>query len=586
MKSIANKILVLTLSTMFVIIIIFSFVSYKFSEEKINSLYDQIINKGTGLWRAEFSGYFKQKEVAIDTVKHVIEKRFTLQELSEPNLLADEFEYLSQIMSSIVQSMNYLNIYAWFHPDFTSPELMMLSVRNYNLDGKITIVNDNTYTTADMTGSEWDWFNITWEKGHNLSDPFEWEGYDKTICSLTNSIYVEGLKVGVIGSDYYIDELEHMMLAQPFMENGHYALLNSSLVFIVNPRHSLQLWKDVYPEDFERTSKILLDSSKKSGVFMSGNQKIGYSRLENGWIVLAVPDMYEMEKDLKRLSAVYFLITVIILCFVIILSLVIARNISKPIIYASNFSVSIIEGGLNTKIAEDLVKRKDEIGTLCRSLEVMRESLKEELEMLKLESEKSTFLFQELYHRTKNNLQLILSLISLELYSETGIDSEKSLELVKNRIHILSIVQDLIYIDDDLPEVRVKDFLIEIISLMERVYGLHSKKIEILIQADSMFINKQNMLPVGFLINEIFVNILAQVHGNYGIKRITIDFYSTEDEVFMVISVDIKNKQNIIHDEKKYNTDIIRTISEEQLFGKFRMIFDAGITYLFEFNKL
>ena len=587
MKSIANRILYLTLVTMLLTIIVFSFVSYSFASEKVQDLYDHIIDTETTLWSARFEGFLKQKEISIDTLKNIIEKNFSLEILSSPELLTKEFENLTGIMSSMVQTMNYLNLYSWFHPDYTSPELMMLSVRNYDLDGNITVMTDYTYTAEEISGKSWDWFNDALKNDEDNSDPFDWEGYDKKLSSFTKSLYVEGEKVGVIGSDYYIDELKQMMLEQPFMESGYYALLNKDLFFLVHPEHYFDQWQNVYPDDAEETIEILIDESIDSGVIMAGSQKVGFNRMDNGWIVLAVPDMKVLAKDLKRLSVTFLIITAVAVFFVTFISLAIAGSISRPIIDASEFSIRLTKGELDTRISDKEITRKDEIGILCGNLELMRKSLKAEMENLKIESEKSDFLYQELYHRTKNNLQLILAFISLEL-DETGLNFKQSLESVKNRIFVLSKVQDLISFKEDLSDIKIKDFLSEIISLMNHEYELYHKGIKVALSSDSSKINKQNLVPVGFLINEIFSNILNVFYNHPEAFSILIDVShnNKNQELVLNFSTDIDESFFSEMTSNDVNLKIIKAISEAQLNGDFQMLLTDRINFRFKFNEI
>ena len=377
MKKIANLILLITLSSMLVIIIIFSVVSYRFSEMSITKLTDEIIYKSTSQWKDQFEGYFNQKEVAIDISNYIIQQGLTLNELADADLLAEKFEYFIDAISPIVLSKNYLNLYAWFHPDYTSPELMEISVRNMKMDGNLDIVTDAVYTTEDLKDESWSWFNTPWEKGEDISDPYDWEGYDSKISSFTKAIYVEGVKVGVVGSDMIIGELNNLLLQESFMEEGHYALLNSNLEFLVHPAHSGESWQNVYPEDSQLTSEILLNEAQDSGVFLAGKQKFGFSRLENGWIILAVPNMKELNRDLKNLSFVFILITVIAVFLITIMSLLLARGIARPLSLVSGYLQVLAEGDFTKDLESKVLKRKDELGDLGRSSSVMLEKLSE-----------------------------------------------------------------------------------------------------------------------------------------------------------------------------------------------------------------
>ena len=362
---------------MLTIIVVFSVISYRFAKQNITDLTDQVLNKSTNQWKDNFENYFKQKEVAVDIAKYVTENNFTLAELKDPQEFRREAAVLEELFSSIILAKDYFNFYVWFHPDFTSTEIMELSVRNTNNDGTLDIVTDSIYTASDIKGDNWAWFNNPWEKGKDISDPYVWEGIDGVISSFSKSVTVEGTKVGVIGSDMFLGELNELLLQESFMEDGHYALLNKDLVFLAHPERNDENWVDVFPEDSDFAESILKDESLASGVFTAGKQKIGFSRVENGWIIIAVPDMDELHAGLNQLAIVFAVITILALVLIVIISLMLARGISKPLSVVTEYLRMLSDGDFTNKIDQKLLRRKDEIGDLGRSSSAMVERLSE-----------------------------------------------------------------------------------------------------------------------------------------------------------------------------------------------------------------
>ena len=377
MKKLANKIMLITLLPMMGTLLMFTLLSWNSSKSAIWSLSDNLIQESVYSWTQEFEAFFDQKEVILDMAKAYIEDSQTLEELADKDHLTREMEDFKRIYSPVVRDLNLLNLYTWYAPEYVPATLMEISIRNMALDGNITYVSDSLYTRDDLNDPGWAWFTVTESEGWSITDPYEWEGYDQLLISYSKAIVIDGKTVGVIGSDMFIGALNDQLLAESFMEHGHYALLNSNLDFLAHPTRQGEAWKDVMPEEAEKTSAILRDTSRNRGTFTAGRQIIGYERMEHGWILLAVPDMKELNQSLRSLSIVYAAITVITLVIVLIFSLILARNISKPIVYISRYIGILAQGNLSEPLDENIDSRRDEIGSLGSSLKEMAEKFTE-----------------------------------------------------------------------------------------------------------------------------------------------------------------------------------------------------------------
>ncbi len=373
MKKLANRIIVITLIPMLGTILIFTLLSWNFAKSTIRSLSNSLISESVSTWTGEFEAFFDKKEVILDMVMAYLGDNLTLKELADERLLAGEMEDFKKVFTPAVRYLNLLNLYAWYAPEYTPDNLMEISIRNMNLDGEISYVMDQTYTRSDITGPSWNWFTIPEERGWNISDPYDWEGYEEQLISYGKAIIVGGQTVGVLGSDMFIGALNDQLLAESFMEKGYYALLSGDLTFLAHPTRQGETWDEVIPEGAEESGAILRDVSRKSGILTAGDQVIGYERMKQGWIILAFPDMGELYQSLRHLSLIYLAITLAAVVLVLFFSLLLARNISRPIVYISRYIARLAQGNLSLTLDESMDGRQDEIGFLGSSLKGMSE---------------------------------------------------------------------------------------------------------------------------------------------------------------------------------------------------------------------
>jgi PAS domain S-box-containing protein len=121
-------------------------------------------------------------------------------------------------------------------------------------------------------------------------------------------------------------------------------------------------------------------------------------------------------------------------------------------------------------------------------------------------SQKNTLL-QEVYHRVKNNLQVISSL--LDLRSRYAMrDPAKAAAAFKEsieRIRAMALVHEKLYKTDDLQKLNFSDYLRTLIEQLLRTYAIN-KRIEHKISGDLCEFELNTAIPLGLIFNELVMN--------------------------------------------------------------------------------
>lgn len=87
----------------------------------------------------------------------------------------------------------------------------------------------------------------------------------------------------------------------------------------------------------------------------------------------------DIQKVQNALTPIILGVLIIISLFLIIFSFVFANSIVKPLISLSQIAKSITEGNLTKDIPNDLLEKKDEIGSLSISFDIMMNKLNEKI---------------------------------------------------------------------------------------------------------------------------------------------------------------------------------------------------------------
>lgn len=212
-----------------------------------------------------------------------------------------------------------------------------------------------------------------------------------------------------------------------------------------------------------------------------------------------------------------------------------------------------------------------------KSQQLYLESKIEERTLEILESEKEkTVLLQEVHHRVKNNLQIIISLFRLQSHFT---DNEEALDLFRNsqnRIRSMSKIHEKLYETKDLSKIEIKSYLIELVEDLVASYDINNE-VEISHNIQSCEINLDELTPLGLIINEIITNSLK-----YGLKDVEspmINIELTQNEIgftHLLISDNGPGFDPAIWDNhQSMGVELIKTLTE-QLDGKITLSFEDG----------
>jgi chemotaxis protein methyltransferase CheR len=126
---------------------------------------------------------------------------------------------------------------------------------------------------------------------------------------------------------------------------------------------------------------------------------------------------------------------------------------------------------------------------------------------------------QEIYHRVKNSLQVIMSFVAHEV-RRAGADNAEVLMAIQGRIAAVAQLYDLIARSERGEAVRGDTYLAEIaVNLTASLLGRNSA-IDIAVEADPLNIAKDSSVPVGLLINELTTNAIKHAfpHGRGSVR--------------------------------------------------------------------
>jgi PAS domain S-box-containing protein len=214
-------------------------------------------------------------------------------------------------------------------------------------------------------------------------------------------------------------------------------------------------------------------------------------------------------------------------------------------------------------IRSDITSRK-------QAEETIRTSLKEK-----------EVLIREIYHRTKNNMQVISSLLGLKAAGIDDVHIQNILKDMTDRIQTIALVHQKLYQSQNLSRVDLKDYISDLANLIVHSHTNDSDKISLVLDLDSVTVELDTAVPCGLIINELISNSLKYAFPGDRKGIITLNLKMLDEEMVELI---VSDNGIGISDEFDYmnkNTlgmQLFRSISEDQLMGKINITTDNGMT--------
>jgi two-component system, sensor histidine kinase PdtaS len=113
--------------------------------------------------------------------------------------------------------------------------------------------------------------------------------------------------------------------------------------------------------------------------------------------------------------------------------------------------------------------------------------------------------FRKLSHRLKNNLQLVISIVSLRLSALRDPESRRELEDLLSKIHALALIQKKLHDGGGLLAVEFDGFLRELTAVLERPQAAR----RIALELEPVTIGIERAVPLGLIANEL-IGMAAQ----------------------------------------------------------------------------
>jgi len=198
-------------------------------------------------------------------------------------------------------------------------------------------------------------------------------------------------------------------------------------------------------------------------------------------------------------------------------------------------------------------------------------------------------LLRELYHRTKNNMQVVNSLLGLRKESAQDDSVKMILQDMRNRVAAIALVHQKLYQSKDLSNIDLKEYLKDLINLLITSYSYTNDNIKLKLDMENISVLIDIAVPLGLIVNEIISNSFKHAFPDGMEGEISVFLHRHQDEsIELKISdngVGIPEGMDILNNET-LGAQLLNSIVESQLGGTINMETQNGVTCTIRFNDL
>jgi two-component sensor histidine kinase len=215
--------------------------------------------------------------------------------------------------------------------------------------------------------------------------------------------------------------------------------------------------------------------------------------------------------------------------------------------------------------------------TLQERQSVIEREIEKKTKTLNDTLENKKILLKELQHRTKNNLQLILSLVRMQSDNGNHYVKEQAQDL-EYRINAIAKTHQILYLKDDLEHIDMDVYIEE---LCEDVEKLSEEEIDFRVNANAIQMPLKEAGYLGLILNELMTNAIKYV--THVKLKFEVNMYKKSDKYILQVTDNGFCYDETEVDKKSIGLKLVRTLVQDQLEGQIRLIKKSGCSYRIEF---
>jgi|GEM_PF-3524850 len=300
-------------------------------------------------------------------------------------------------------------------------------------------------------------------------------------------------------------------------------------------------------------------------------------------LVLAISFIFDFEKDKAIMVFLFFFVSALLLIYaftyksseeismvsetaryqMFVINLIISAATVGFFIY-----LTIQENKTNNRLYEQRLQEKEASEALTKKTLAEKEVL-----------------LQELHHRVKNNLAVIVGYFNLKLNGTENEEARAVLLESRNLVNSMALIHNRLYKTGNFSEVNFTTYLKDLLVEIQASYPSIANYVDVKTHIEDVKLNLNTAVPCALILNELLNNCYKHAFKTTKTGLIHIDLLINKNDELTLSVKD--NGVGLKEDFDKHDSlgiSVIHGLSE-QLNGKCRFFNDGGTCFTLVFNK-
>lgn len=143
-------------------------------------------------------------------------------------------------------------------------------------------------------------------------------------------------------------------------------------------------------------------------------------------------------------------------------------------------------------------------------------------------------LLKEVHHRIKNNMNIIVSLLSLQMSTLKDEEAVNALADACSRVHSMTILYEKLYHSADYSSIPLKDYLESIMDEFSHSFNV-TGRLDIEKDFDDIILDIKTTQSLGIVVNELLTNIIKYAYNNGEHKIIGVSAKEKDGMITLVV---------------------------------------------------
>lgn len=196
-------------------------------------------------------------------------------------------------------------------------------------------------------------------------------------------------------------------------------------------------------------------------------------------------------------------------------------------------------------------------------------------------------LLRELYHRTKNNMQVISAFLELQAAAVPNEDIQRIVDDGVARIRTMSLAHEMLYKTRNLSRINLRDYIAGLVRLVEASFRGPSQRVEIRQSVDDEPALIDVAIPCGLIVNELLSNALKHAFPDNRKGVVEVGLHRVEEHLFQLTIAD--NGVGLPPDfditaSPTLGVQLVQQIVKRQLGGSIELEADGGVRWTMRFR--